>query len=108
MKDTQLYEQLLGLSKPWSVKRVELELESNRITVHVECDRGVVWGDPETGQDPAHAENKGARFECAEMLEIRTWPLFSCFASQWCPPPRSERIHSRPVPIEGGVRSHSP
>ena len=54
MKDTQLYEQLLGLSKPWSVGRVELELESKRITVHVECDKGVVWGDPETGQDRAH------------------------------------------------------
>ena len=54
MKDTQLYEQLLGLSAPWSVSRVELEIESNRITVHVECDRGVVWGDPETGCDRAH------------------------------------------------------
>jgi transposase len=54
MKDTQLYEQLLGLSKPWSVGRVEVELERNRITVHVQCDRGVVWGDPETGQDRAH------------------------------------------------------
>ncbi len=54
MKDTQLYEQLLRLSKPWLVSRVELEIERNRITVHVECDKGVVWGDPETGQDRAH------------------------------------------------------
>ena len=54
MKDTQLYEQLLGLSKPWSVERVEVELQSNRITVHVQCDRGVVWGDPESGRDRAH------------------------------------------------------
>ena len=53
MKDTQLYEQLLGLSKPWSVERVEVELQSNRITVHVQCDRGVVWGDPESGRDRA-------------------------------------------------------
>jgi transposase len=54
VKDTQLYEQLLGLSAPWSVSRVELELERNRITVHVQCDKGVVWGDPETGCDRAH------------------------------------------------------
>ncbi len=54
MKDTQLYERLLGLSKPWSVARVEMELENNRITVHVECDKGTVWGDPETGKDRAH------------------------------------------------------
>ena len=31
-----------------------MELERNCITVHVECDRGVVWGDPETLQDRAH------------------------------------------------------
>ena len=54
MKDTQLYEQLLGLSKPWSVERVEVELQSSRITVHVQCDRGVVWGDPESGCERAH------------------------------------------------------
>jgi len=54
MKDTQLYERLLGLGKPWSVSRVEMELEQSRITVHVECAKGVVWGDPETGQDRAH------------------------------------------------------
>jgi hypothetical protein len=53
MKDTQLYGQLLGLSKPWSVERVELELEQSRITVHVRCEQGTVWGDPETGQDRA-------------------------------------------------------
>lgn len=54
MKDTQLYEQLLGLSKPWSVERVELELANNRITVHVQCEAGTVWGDPQTGEDRAH------------------------------------------------------
>ena len=54
MKDTQLYEQLLGLSKPWAVQRVELDLEGQRVTVHVECDRGVVWGDPQTQADRAH------------------------------------------------------
>jgi transposase len=54
MKDTQLYEQLLGLSKPWAVRRVELDLEGQRVTVHVECDHGVVWGDPQTQADRAH------------------------------------------------------
>lgn len=54
MKDTELYEQLLGLSKPWSVSRVELELDKSLVTVHVECAKGTVWGDPETGQDRAH------------------------------------------------------
>ena len=54
MKDTQLYEQLLGLSKPWSVGQVTIELELNRITVRVECDPDTYWVDPETGKDRAH------------------------------------------------------
>jgi transposase len=54
MKDTQLYEQLLGLSKPWSVERVEMDLEGGSVTVHVRCARDQVWGDPETNQDRAH------------------------------------------------------
>lgn len=54
MKDTQLYEQLLGLSKPWSVAQVTIELELNRITVRVECDADTYWVDPETGKDRAH------------------------------------------------------
>ena len=54
MKDTQLYEQLLGLSKPWSVEQVEVDLDGGHITVHVKCARDVVWGDPETNEDRAH------------------------------------------------------
>jgi transposase len=54
MKDTQLYEQLLGLSKPWSVVKVELALEAGTVTVHVQCDKGTVWGDPEVPGARAH------------------------------------------------------
>ena len=41
---------MLGLSKPWSVARVELELEHNCIPVHVECGQGAAaevqdWAD---------------------------------------------------------------
>lgn len=54
MKDTQLYEQLLGLSKPWSVEKVELALERGTVTVYVQCDRRTVWGDPEAPGKRAH------------------------------------------------------
>ena len=36
MKDTALYEQLLGLTTPWAVKRVDLSMENQRVTVEVE------------------------------------------------------------------------
>ena len=56
MKDTHFYEQLLGLSKPWSVEKVELALQGSggTVTVHVRCDRGTVWGDPELAGRRAH------------------------------------------------------
>ena len=54
MKDTALYEQLLGLSDPWSVKQVELSLEDNRVTVEVELKRGIIWVDPEVEGARAH------------------------------------------------------
>lgn len=46
MRDTDLYERLLGLSSPWQVKRVELKLEAREVHVYVE-----------------HSEK---RFECPE------------------------------------------
>jgi len=33
MKDTALYEQLLGLKTPWSVKKVDLSFEDQRVLV---------------------------------------------------------------------------
>jgi transposase len=35
MKDTALYEQLLGLKSPWSVRSVELSLADQRVVVEV-------------------------------------------------------------------------
>ncbi len=49
MKDTDLYQQVLGLDKPWQVREVKLELAAKRVTVIIECDRGVRWGDPADG-----------------------------------------------------------
>jgi transposase len=50
MKDTQLYQQLLGLSAPWSVAKVDVDMDKNLIVVHIECTPGQVWVDPETRQ----------------------------------------------------------
>ena len=46
MKDTALYEQLLGLKSPWSVKSVDLSLTDQRVEVEVVLKRGQVWVDP--------------------------------------------------------------
>jgi len=54
MKDTTLYEQLLGLKSPWSVKSVDLSLAEQRIVVVVVLKRGQVWGDPTDKTKRAH------------------------------------------------------
>lgn len=46
MKDTHLYETLLGLTPPWRVRDVELLLEADEVIVHVSADRQP-WACPE-------------------------------------------------------------
>lgn len=54
MKDTTLYEHLLGLKSPWSVKSVDLSLEEQRIVVEVVLKPGQVWADPTDSTRRAH------------------------------------------------------
>ncbi len=54
MKDTALYEQLLGLKSPWSVKSVEVSLTEQRIVVEVVLKPGQLWADPADHTNRAH------------------------------------------------------
>jgi transposase len=54
MKDTALYEHLLGLKSPWSVKSVDLSLADQRVVVEVVLKRGQVWADPTDKSKRAH------------------------------------------------------
>ena len=54
MKDTILYEQLLGLKSPWSVNKVDLSLVDQRVVVEVVLKSGQVWADPTDPAKRAH------------------------------------------------------
>ena len=54
MKDTALYEQLLGLKSPWSDKKVDLSLVDQRVVVEVVLKKGQVWADPKDATKRAH------------------------------------------------------
>jgi len=54
MKDTTLYEHLLGLKTPWSVKSVDLSLADQRVVVEVVLKTGQVWTDPTDSTKRAH------------------------------------------------------
>ncbi|MGH7209128.1 MAG: ISL3 family transposase [Nitrospiraceae bacterium] len=51
MRDTQLYQRVLGLEEPWSVSRVELKLAEKRVDVWVDHRPGVKWMCPHCGEE---------------------------------------------------------
>ena len=61
MKDTALYEQLLGLKSPWSVRSVELSLADQRVVVEVVLKKAQVWSDPTDTTKRAHVNGWGER-----------------------------------------------
>jgi len=49
MRDVELYQQLLGLAAPWTVGRIELSVEGERVDIWVEHAPEVRWPCPECG-----------------------------------------------------------
>jgi transposase len=47
VRDTDLYRQLLGLEKPWTVERVELDVKKQRVDVFAKHDQPKSWTCPE-------------------------------------------------------------
>ena len=43
MRDTQFFEQALGLEKPWRVKAVKMDVAAKRVEIEVECGSGTAW-----------------------------------------------------------------
>jgi transposase len=51
MHDVELYQQILGLSSPWSVERVELDAVAQRVVVSVSHAEGVRWRCPQCDRE---------------------------------------------------------
>lgn len=50
MRDTELYERILGLDKPWSVREVQLNVDDGHVDIFVEHAADVRWTCPECGK----------------------------------------------------------
>jgi transposase len=50
MRDVELYQTILGLSEPWSVGRVELDVDGQRVDIWVDHGPAVRWPCPECGE----------------------------------------------------------
>src|SRR5579872_2426818 len=51
MQDRQLYQQILGITSPWFVERVELNLESGEVNVHLSHPTNASWQCAECGRE---------------------------------------------------------
>lgn len=63
MRDTQLYQRILGLEAPWQVKDVELDVDEGRVDIQVEHEANAGWACPACGR----------ALSCYDHAEQRTW-----------------------------------
>jgi transposase len=80
VRDTELYRYLLGLESPWSVSRVELNLEQQRVDAWAEHPQGQRWPCPECGEELPlydHSEERVWRHldSCQFMTFLHARPL---------------------------------
>ena len=68
MKDTDFYQQILGLKEPWEVRGVDLSVEGKRVTVTVGYREGTLWACPESQE----------RLPCHDHVERRWRHLDTC------------------------------
>ncbi len=71
MKDTKLYEQILGINDPWYVKSVTLKASEGTIEVEVEC-RETLWGCPECGQRMHKHDSVRRRWRHLDSCQFKT------------------------------------
>jgi transposase len=61
MESVELYRQLLGLSEPWTVERVDLDVAKGRVEVYVAHAPGQRFACPDCGQELAVYDHLGER-----------------------------------------------
>ena len=71
MQDKQLYQQILGLEHPWKVAEVDLKVEEEEITVHVECAKQR-WACPECRKRMHVHDYERRRWRHLDSCQFRT------------------------------------
>lgn len=73
MKDTALFAQLLGLKEPWKVTRIEPNLESKSLSIHIEWPKGVKGPCPECGDmSPVYDHREEREWRHLDTMQFKT------------------------------------
>lgn len=73
MQDRKLYEQILGISSPWFVDRVDLNLEEGEVHVYLNHDADARWSCPECGRDcPLYDHQPDRSWRHLDTCQYRT------------------------------------
>ncbi len=74
MRDTELYEQLLGLTAPWRVARVDLKVVDQRVDVYAEHTTKKPWRCPECGKPCGLHDHEAERvWRHLDSLQFQTF-----------------------------------
>jgi transposase len=73
MKDRQLYQQILGITAPWFVAEVELDLEGEEVHVYLGHQQQATWACPECGKPcPLHDHQSERTWRHLDTCQYRT------------------------------------
>ena len=73
MRDVELYQQLLGITQPWSVSSVELDQQVQEVRVRVEHPRGAKFCCPECRAElPCHDHVEERRWRHLDTMQFKT------------------------------------
>jgi len=73
MQDTELYQQILGLTSPWRVQTVQLDVSAQEIVVQVEHPRGTLFPCPECSRElPCYDHGEERRWRHLDSCQFKT------------------------------------
>ena len=72
MRDKDLYAQILGITPPWSVQDVELNLEASEVVVHLALDPSHTLYCPSCGNSAPGYDSRKRRWRHLDTCEFRT------------------------------------
>jgi transposase len=72
MRDTELYRAILGLTPPWTVGSVELDMPEGQVVVRVDAGPGP-FACPECGSAAERYDSRPRRWRHLDTCQFTTW-----------------------------------